>query len=150
MKEQLYWGKLTWWLFHTIAEKMNDIKELSNITNLIILICHNLPCPYCKDHAKIYLNKKPINKMVKTKEELKKYIYDFHNVVNLRTKKNIYPPEILNQYTSVNLGVLLNNWIRFFKIYRITPYVMKEHIEREKIKKKVSEYLILNQNKFTN
>ncbi len=147
MKEELYWGKLTWCLFHTIAEKITDIKELTNIINLIVLICQNLPCPYCKQHAQTYLNKKSIHKLVKTKDDLKRYLFEFHNVVNMRTKKQIQPIQILEQYSKINLGAILHQWLKFFRIFRLTPYVMREHSEREKAKQKVYGYLISIQDK---
>ena len=148
MKIELYWGKLTWGLFHTIAEKINDENELMNIKNLIVSVCSNLPCPYCRDHAKTYLSKKPINKLVRTKDELKKYFFHFHNVVNLRTKKPIYSVKILEQYASVNFNSLLNNWMKFFKIFRITPYDLREHSDREKTKQQVYNYLVSIKHKF--
>ena len=107
MKEELYWGKLTWGLFHTIAEKNQDPEELNKIKKMISEICDNLPCPHCRAHAKTYLNKKPIQKLARTSIELKKYLWEFHNVVNVRTKKKIQPPEVLQQYTNVNFTNLL-------------------------------------------
>lgn len=141
MKEELYWGKLTWGLFHTIAEKIQHPKELSTLKNLIVIVCHNLPCPHCREHAKTYLKKKPIEKVVKTHVDLKKYLWEFHNVVNVRTKKRIQSPEILQQYSNMNFLNLLNNWARYFKVYNVTPYTIKEHTEREKTKKQVYQYL---------
>tara|TARA_Y100000385_G_scaffold132161_1_gene137434 strand:+ start:517 stop:960 length:444 start_codon:yes stop_codon:yes gene_type:complete len=141
MKEELYWGKLTWGLFHTIAEKIQDPKELNKIKNLIVTVCQNLPCPHCRDHAKTYLNKKSIQKLVQTSGDLKKYLWEFHNVVNVRTKKKIQPPEILQQYTNVHFMNLLNKWVTYFKVFRITPYTIKEHSDREKTKHHVYQYL---------
>ena len=141
MKEELYWGKLTWGLFHTIAEKTQDPKELNNIKNLIISVCQNLPCPHCRDHANTYLKKKSIHKTVQTKGDLIKYLWEFHNVVNVRTRKKIQPPEILQQYSNVHFITLLNRWAMYFKVFKITPYNIKEHSEREKIKHQVYHYL---------
>ena len=44
------WGPCTWYLFHTLAEKVKEesfplIKE--SLISLIIRICSNLPCPEC-------------------------------------------------------------------------------------------------------
>ena len=149
MKEELYWGKLTWGLFHTMSEKINDTTQLNNIINMIVLICNYLPCPYCRSHAKTYITRKPINKLVRTKEELKKYLFDFHNVVNMKTKKPIYQPQILEQYAKINLYTLLKNWVIYFRIFNITPYTIKEHTEREKIKNQVNNYLLSIKDKFT-
>ena len=141
MKEELYWGKLTWGLFHTIAEKNQDPEELNKIKKMISEICDNLPCPHCRAHAKTYLNKKPIQKLARTNNELKKYLWEFHNVVNVRTKKKIQPPEVLLQYSNVNFTNLLNNWNRYFKVYNVNPYTIKEHSQREKLRHQVYIYL---------
>lgn len=141
MKEELYWGKLTWGLFHTIAEQIQEPKELNNIKKLVEVICQHLPCPHCRDHAKIYLKRKTLDKYVKTRNDLKMYLYEFHNVVNVRTKKKIQPTQILEQYSKVNLLNLLNIWVKYFKIFKITPYTIKEHSDREKIKVDVYKYV---------
>ena len=141
MKEELYWGKLTWGLFHTIAEQLQEPKEFNNIKKLVETICQNLPCPHCRDHAKIYLKKKTLDKYVKTRNDLKMYLYEFHNVVNVRTKKKIQPIQILDQYSKINLFNLLNMWAKYFKIFQITPYTIKEHSDREKVKGQVYKYV---------
>ena len=141
MKEELYWGKLTWGLLHTIAEKIKDPSELNNIKNMITKVCHNLPCPHCKDHAKTFLKTKSMDKMVKSKEDLKLYLHGFHNVVNVRTKKKVQPIKILDQYSEINLLNLLNLWVKYFKVFKITPYTIHEHTEREKVKYQVYYYL---------
>ena len=141
MKEELYWGKLTWGLFHTIAEQFQEPKELNNIKKLVEVICQHLPCPHCRDHAKIYLKRKTLDKYVKNRNDLKMYLYEFHNVVNVRTKKKIQPTKILEQYSKVNLLNLLNMWVKYFKIFKITPYTIKEHSDREKIKVEVYKYV---------
>ena len=54
------WGNITWILFHTLACKIKDdspVNIVNNVFSNIILICNNLPCPYCRDHASSYLKK---------------------------------------------------------------------------------------------
>ena len=54
------WGKYTWYLFHALAEKINDThfnKAYTKIISWVKLICLHLPCPYCAEHASMLLNK---------------------------------------------------------------------------------------------
>ena len=49
-----YWGPCTWYLFHTLAEKVKDeqfLKLKNGFISIIKRICSNLPCPECAEHA---------------------------------------------------------------------------------------------------
>ena len=48
------WGKITWFLFHGMLEKIsneNFVKHRIMIIELIVEICSLLPCPTCQQHA---------------------------------------------------------------------------------------------------
>ena len=48
------WGPCTWFLFHTLAEKIREehfMKLKPELINIVKNICSNLPCPECKQHA---------------------------------------------------------------------------------------------------
>ena len=98
------WGTPTWYFLHTLVEKI-DVnhydKIYGEVRNLIINIFQNLPCPYCKNHALNYIKKKNIYK-IKTKEEMKTYLFDFHNEVNKRINHPIYNKEDLVKYKDLN------------------------------------------------
>ena len=67
------WGPPTWYLFHTLAEKVND-ETFNNVKldliHIIKLICNNLPCPDCSMHASTKMSALNIN-MIKSKNDLK-------------------------------------------------------------------------------
>ena len=104
------WGKVTWILFHSIIENIKDDAPnnfIKMVFDNIILICSNLPCPYCKDHAMSYIKKyKKYN--FDTKEKLKIFIFTFHNNVNKRLNKPIMKIDILEKYKTANLNNILN------------------------------------------
>lgn len=90
---KMAWGKPTWTFLHILPEKINDanfgiIKD--SIIRLIVTICNNLPCPTCSDHAKQYMNKINFN-AIKTRDDLRKMLYIFHNEVNKRKGYAEYP-----------------------------------------------------------
>ena len=80
------WGEPTWSFFHTMAEKVNDDTFASvreDILKYIYIICINLPCPECAQHARAYLSAINFN-AIQTKAQLKDMLYLFHNEVNKR------------------------------------------------------------------
>ena len=49
-----YWGTPTWFLFHTIAARINENWYRQNYTivwEFITKCCSTLPCPFCRSHA---------------------------------------------------------------------------------------------------
>ena len=101
----MHWGTITWIFFHTMAEKIKDDKfEVGRgfLLNTIVTICHNLPCPDCRQHAIRTLKAPPIG-VVKTKEDLKLYLHSFHNSVNLHRRKKIHDSSVLEKYKTASL-----------------------------------------------
>ena len=81
------WSIPTWTFFHTLAELINNTFYINNtgtILNLIKKICSNLPCPECRAHASLYMNRIRIDN-VKTKEDFRMMLFTFHNSVNSST-----------------------------------------------------------------
>ena len=106
------WGNVTWVLFHSLIENIKEETTPKFINEIFInikLICNNLPCPYCKDHAMSYLNKYK-NYNFDTKQKLKIFIYTFHNIVNKRLNKKPAPLEVLEKYKITNLNNILNTF----------------------------------------
>jgi len=116
---KMTWGEPIWFLFHTLAEKVKEesvpivIKELLNI---IFLICNNLPCPDCANHATRYLQ--GINfDTITTKKALKDMLFNFHNSVNLRKGYSLFPIEQLeSKYSSaITVNIIRNFYYNYEK-----------------------------------
>ena len=93
------WGPCTWYLFHTLAEKVKDesfplIKE--SLISLIIRICSNLPCPECAGHAKQKMGTLNVNS-IRSKRDLQLMLLSFHNEVNQRIKNPIFTEQQLDE-----------------------------------------------------
>ena len=134
------WGKYTWYLFHALAEKINNNhfdKGCIKIINWVKLICLNLPCPYCAEHASMLLNKYSLYHKIKNKENLKMFLFEFHNIVNKKTKKIIETNDILNKYESINLNKLLQLWNHNFVLNVNDLHYFKKKNEILRVKKQI-------------
>lgn len=117
-QKKMKWGEPTWFLFHTLAEKVKPeyfgmLRQ--EIFQLIQQICGNLPCPICATHAKQYLAATNFAAIM-TKEHLQSFFHRFHNEVNKRKGYAIFPMEELQpKYGKANTVNIINNFIMFFE-----------------------------------
>jgi Erv1 / Alr family len=82
----MQWGEPTWFLFHTLAQKVKEdtFPEIrKELLTVITTICNNLPCPDCANHATQYINSLNLN-TIQTKKDLINMLFVFHNTVNAR------------------------------------------------------------------
>lgn len=111
---KLEWGAPIWTFFHTLAEKIKPEyyqKKSKELFDIITLICKNLPCPICTEHATKYLNK--INVLsLKTKDDMKLMLFQFHNEVNKRKQYQHFSlSELDSKYASAVTLQAMNNFI---------------------------------------
>lgn len=145
----LIWGTYTWFLFHGMAEKINDkyfIEEKNNIISLIKKICSVLPCPKCINHASHALV--GIDK-IQTKRQLIDFLYDFHNKVNKRRDIENFDKSKLEKYKNINFINLLKIWTTVFKVQGHVPQLMYLTMNREIVKKEIVTYINKNLHKFS-
>jgi hypothetical protein len=115
-QKKMKWGEPTWFLFHSLAEKVKDEYFQSiryDLLNTIVIICKNLPCPDCANHASEYMKKVDFNS-IRTKQDLKLMLFQFHNVVN---QKKQYPLFSINELESKYSNANLANIIQIFMFY---------------------------------
>lgn len=136
------WGNSCWLLFHSTAVKLKEDQThlVPVILNLIYNICNNLPCPTCSEHA-MSTFKLLKRERIKTKEDLIKCIWQFHNIVNRHTGKPFYSREKHDDlYKNTNLGDILMNWIKIMSRTRHGDRNMLYTFSRTNIVKKVIEF----------
>lgn len=112
------WGPITWFFLHTFSEKINEDafkKKQIYYLNLLYNLCCNLPCPTCSNHAKSYLDQNSF-KNIKTKNELRRFFWNFHNNVNTRLGKEYVDISILKIYFHGNfqkiIGIFENKLLK--------------------------------------
>jgi hypothetical protein len=115
------WGNATWYLFHTLAEKLkpeyDNPVEIKLLYSIIKKICLNLPCPDCTKHATKILETANENYFTSSKEKFKNFLFQFHNKVN----KSVGTREIKNDelsaiYSTTITRQIINNFIYVMNI----------------------------------
>lgn len=130
------WGSSTWFLFHTLAHKVkeeyfNQIKF--QLFEMIKNICYNLPCPVCAVHARSYIDKINVNS-IQSKEDLKKILFDFHNVANSKKKVELFKYEDLNnKYSTAITFNIIKNFFVFFQDKSYNVKLLNGEFHRNRI-----------------
>ena len=134
---QQMWGNTIWFLFHSILYKINQddfLKVKKDIIFVIINVCNNLPCPECREDASNVLKKINLDN-INDKNELEKFIFNFHNHVNKKLNKKEFKFEDLKIYEKANINGIIHN---FNLIYNV-PQLMSESFHRTYILPKINE-----------
>lgn len=143
---KMVWGKHVWLFLHGISQKVkpeyfHSIK--GELIYYIKLVCANLPCPDCSNHATQYLNKLDVNKIV-TREDLVLYMYTFHNDVNIKKGYPLFKIQELEVYKKSNLKNMYQNFTYYFKENYHVVKLMSENMHRIRTANRIEKWL--NQN----
>lgn len=127
------WGEPTWFMFHTLSCKIKE-ESFSQIRgemlNTVYAICTNLPCPECSSHAKAFLDSVNFN-TIQTKEDFKKLMHRFHNIVNQRKGYELFPYEELDSKYNVAITVnILQNFMVHFSDKSRSPKLLASDLHR--------------------
>lgn len=109
------WGPAAWTFLHTSAAA---IENADAFTRLLRTLPAALPCPECRQHAAEYLAANPPEQTIKDAESASRYVFTFHNAVNLRLNKPPAGPEVLQ----VHFNVVLPELQRPNPLQRVLPY----------------------------
>ena len=149
-KQEMIWGNYTWLLFHTIAEKIKNEyfqEEKENLIKYIKKLCSVLPCPDCSNHATYLLNHYDY-KCIKNKDDFKRFIFDFHNIVNSRKNYQLEDMPILEKYESAILYKIIYIWNLHFTTTGVNTRLLTDTMRRNSIKKQFLNYMNTNKFKF--
>lgn len=137
-KKPMKWGQPTWFLFHTLAEKVKD-ENFSQIRkellDVIYTICVNLPCPTCAVHATQHMN--GINySTIQTKQQLKDMLFAFHNTVNGRKEFPLFDYSDLDaKYSAANTVAIIQNFMMHFEDKHASIHMIANDLHRARIAK---------------
>ena len=117
-QKKMEWGEPTWFLFHTLAEKVKEEYFQSiryELLNTIVIICKNLPCPDCANHATEYMKKVDFNS-IRSKQDLKLMLFQFHNVVNQKKQFPLFSViDLDSKYSNANLVNIIQLFMFHFQ-----------------------------------
>jgi len=145
------WGKPTWYLLHTLAEKVKDENFPSvrkDLLDIIYSICTNLPCPDCANHARVYLDGINFN-TIQTKKDLKLMLFIFHNTVNKKKGYAIFTQEELDSmYASAITINIIQNFMAAYLVKNSAPQMIANDMFRRRIIGNAQDWLTKNMEKF--
>lgn len=106
------WGNATWYLFHTLSHKLKDSESAhaADLLALFVSICKNLPCPICREDATKMLSGSK-TRLVSTKADLIRFMWQFHNLVNRKLKK---PEMTFDEHNEKYAQANTNNVVSFY------------------------------------
>lgn len=149
---KMKWGKPIWTFFHLLAHKVkeSDLNAIrSQLLNTIYSICSVLPCPVCSEHAKRYLQAINFNN-IRTKQDLKQMICNFHNDVNKRKGYAIFNSENLDEtYDKMSLVDSINQFIFHFEDKHRSAKLMADDMMRKQTTTLVKKWIRDNIQSFT-
>lgn len=145
--KKMKWGEPTWYLFHALAEKVKEERFQAirgELLNTIYVICKNLPCPLCANHATQYMNAINFN-TIQTKKDLIDLLWNFHNEVNKKKNFPVFPYEQLSEkYSRANLINIIQVFMVHFKDKHASLRMIADDMYRQQISAKMQDWFRQN------
>ena len=148
---KMIWGPFIWYFFHSIAHKVKETEFLNvraTLLNLVYMICSNLPCPNCSQHAKTYLDQTNFQ-TIQTREQLRTFFWTFHNTVNQRKHIPDFPYSGLgDKYSSAILPNVINQFIAIYTKKTKNVRFLADDLQRTRITNAIKDFYTSNLNAF--
>lgn len=124
------WGPLLWKLLHALSYRTtNDISQLRLLKIKWKFLFDTLPliipCLDCRDHVIDYIKTNRIHWQSITTivqlGEMREWFFNFHNAVNTRLGKSIFPHEdLIPTYSTLDLRATLTDFSSIMKVFVTT------------------------------
>jgi hypothetical protein len=145
------WGEATWYFFHTMVEKIMEeyfLELRDQLVEMIKNICSYLPCPVCAEHATNYMRNVSFASF-QTKEDLKIFLFTFHNDVNKRTGKPLFPlNELDDKYRAANTLRVCNYFLARFRVKSKNLQMLATEMNRDIILRNIQQWIQEHIDKF--
>lgn len=146
------WGNITWKLFHTLCVKIKEdsLNIIPELLNEFYIICNNLPCPECSEHAVNYFRNINI-KHLNSKKDLCIIMNDFHNSVNIRINKPVLSlNDSVAKYNKVSKYQVVREFIKVFSKSTGSHLLMMRNMHKNIMINRFREFMNLNIKHFYN
>ena len=151
VQKKMKWGEPVWFFLHTLSYKIKNDSFTSlraELLKQIYIICTNLPCPDCSNHAKNYLGGINFNN-IQTKSDLINMLFEFHNSVSRRKGMVEFPREQFDsKYSTANTEAMMAYFIRAFMDKHASPRMISDDIYRARLSHSVNSWFISNKTHF--
>ena len=112
-------------------------------------ICNNLPCPECRQHAMSLMKRANKFNILKTKNNLEVFLFDFHNLVNKQKGYRIFNQEDYNfKYKTIDIREVIINFFNIFNLSTRNNNLMMETFHRQRFIQKFMQWIQTNKTKF--
>jgi hypothetical protein len=148
--KKMKWGEPVWLLLHTLSEKVkpDSFSEIrQGFLNIIYIICTNLPCPDCSAHAKTYLDGNNFMS-IQSKEQLKQFMFDFHNSVNIRKGFTIFKYQDLQKYSTAITINIIYNFMNSYNVKNHSIHMISNDVYRNRMIETIKTWFNQNINNF--
>ena len=86
--------------------------------------------------------------LLKNKNDFKKFLFEFHNIVNKKRQINQQNQDILKIYEKAIFSTVLYRWKHVFNINGVNSRMLTENMRRNRVKKDFINYIKENLHKF--
>ena len=148
--KKMKWGEPTWFLFHTLAQKIKDESFAvvkTEFLNICFLICRNLPCPTCAEHATTYMQNIQFSRIL-TKQQLIDLFWNFHNYVNQRKNYAIFAHSDLVKYETAITHNIVQHFLDKFRDKNTSIRNIANSMFRERAFLQIQNWLHVNYHHF--
>lgn len=110
------WGPAAWTFLHASAAVTDDPQSFSQMLRLLE---RTLPCDECKQHCRAFFERRAPEAEISDAATASRYLFEFHNDVNMRTGKPLAPERVVEVRYGVSLPAPPRPQARF---ERVRPY----------------------------
>jgi hypothetical protein len=146
------WGPPCWSLMHVLATRIKeeDFENKKESLWLVINeICNNLPCPECRQHAVSLMKQTKKASVLKSKDNLELFLFDFHNLVNKKKGLKLFTKEEYNlKYKKENIRDIVFNFINIFNASARNNNLMTDAFHRQRFIQKFIAWINVNKESF--
>ena len=146
------WGPPCWSMMHVLATriKKEDFENKKESLWLVINeICNNLPCPECRQHAVSLMRQTKKESILKSKDNLELFLFDFHNLVNKKKGLKLFTKEEYNlKYKKENIRDIVFNFINIFNASARNNNLMTDAFHRQRFIQKFIAWINVNKESF--
>ncbi len=118
------WGPKFWYTWHSVALGYPDKPtklDKENYKNFYIYFSYVLPCEACSEDSYSRIKSVDWDNVLISRENLVKWTYNYHNDINLKLEKNIFPDT--NFKDDMLSKKLTNGYVEYFIIFILVIYI---------------------------